>query len=215
MVNLANFRSIGRKIVCVGRNYREHAAELNNPVPTKPVLFMKATSAYLSQGEGAIIIPPGCQNLHQEVELGVIISKTAKNVSQTDAMAYVGGYTVALDMTARDFQDDAKKAGLPWFLAKSFDSSCPIGDFIPSEIIKDPHNVEIFCKINGKDQQRSKTDTMIFTIPVLIEYITKFCTLNEGDLLLTGTPAGVTQVKSGDVIEMGLEGITSAKFTVQ
>ncbi|CAB3403572.1 unnamed protein product [Caenorhabditis bovis] len=213
-MSLASFRSRATKIVCVGRNYKDHAKELGNAIPTKPMLFLKSRNAFLAEGE-PIRAPPGCQNLHQEVELGVIIGRQAKNVPKSEAMNYVGGYTVALDMTARDFQDEAKKAGAPWFLAKSFDGSCPVSEFISKDLIANPHNVELFCRINGKDQQRCKTDVMIFDIPTLIEYATKFVTLEAGDLLLTGTPAGVTRIQAGDVIEFGLTGITSTKFNVE
>lgn len=122
---------------------------------------------------------------------------------------------MALDMTARDFQDEAKKAGAPWFLAKSFDGSCPVGGFLPVADIPNPHDVELFCKINGKDQQRCRTDVMIFDIPTLLEYATQFVTLEPGDVVLTGTPAGVTKINSGDVIEFGLTDKMTAKFTVQ
>lgn len=165
------------------------------------------------------------------MELGVVISKKAsvrdknrilvlkkqrfQRISKSDAMDYIGGYTVALDMTARDFQDEAKKAGAPWFLAKSFDGSCPIGGFLPVSDIPNPHDVELFCKINGKDQQRCRTDVMIFDIPTLLEYTTQFFTLEVGDVVLTGTPAGVTKINSGDVIEFGLTDKLNSKFNVQ
>ncbi|KAK6011682.1 FAH family protein [Ostertagia ostertagi] len=213
-MSLAGFRTLGRKIVCVGRNYKDHAIELGNPIPTKPLLFVKSPNAYLQEGH-PIITPPGCENLHQEVELGVVIGKTAKNVPRSEAMSYVGGYAVALDMTARDFQDEAKKAGGPWYLAKSFDTSCPVSSFIPKEEIEDPHAEELFCRINGVEKQRSRTDMMIFDIPTLIEYATRFVTMDEGDLLLTGTPAGVCRVLPGDTIEFGLEGRITTKFVVQ
>lgn len=130
-------------------------------------------------------------------------------------MSYIGGYVVALDMTARDFQDEAKKAGAPWFLAKSFDTSCPVSDFIPKDQIQDPHAEELYCRINGVEKQRCRTNAMIFDIPTLIEYTTRFVTLDEGDLLLTGTPAGVCRVLPGDCIEFGLTGHISATFVVQ
>ncbi|XGW28285.1 hypothetical protein V3C99_008245 [Haemonchus contortus] len=153
-MSLAGFRSLARKIVCVGRNYRDHALELGNPVPTKPLLFVKSPNAFVQEGQ-PIITPPGCENLHQEVELAVVIGKTAKNVPKSEAMAYIGGYAVALDMTARDFQDEAKQNGAPWYLAKSFDTSCPISNFIPKEEIENPHSEELFCRINGVEKQRN------------------------------------------------------------
>ncbi|PIO59686.1 FAH family protein [Teladorsagia circumcincta] len=186
-MSLAGFRTLARKIVCVGRNYKDHAIELGNPIPTKPLLFVKSPNAFLQEGH-PIITPPGCENLHQEVELGVVIGKIAKNVPRREAMSYVGGYAVALDMTARDFQDGAKKM--------------------------EAHE-ELFCRINGVEKQRSRTDMKIFDITTLIEYTTRFVTLEEGDLLLTGTPAGVCRVLPGDTIEFGLEGRITTKFVVQ
>uniref|UniRef100_A0A915PK17 Oxaloacetate tautomerase FAHD1, mitochondrial n=1 Tax=Setaria digitata TaxID=48799 RepID=A0A915PK17_9BILA len=214
VAQLSNFRAFGKKIVCVGRNYKEHALELGNAIPKRPLFFVKSTNSYVSEGE-PIVPPPGCKILHQEVELGVIFSKTAKNVPMSQTFNYVGGYAVALDMTARDFQDEAKKAGTPWFLAKSFDTSCPVGCFIDANKIANPHDVELYCRINNEEKQRCRTDAMVFDIPTLIEFLTKYITMEPGDMLLTGTPPGVTAVRSGDCIEFGLEGITSSKFYVQ
>uniref|UniRef100_A0A0K0EP07 Oxaloacetate tautomerase FAHD1, mitochondrial n=1 Tax=Strongyloides stercoralis TaxID=6248 RepID=A0A0K0EP07_STRER len=213
MSKLQNFKSIAKKIVCVGRNYAEHAAELGNKVPEKPMLFVKTTNSLIGEGE-KIKIPVGCNDLHQEVELAVIFNKKVSNVKEVDAMEYIGGYAVALDMTARDFQTEAKKAGAPWFLAKSFDTSCPISKYIPKEMIPDPHNVELFCNINGKVQQKCKTNVMIFNIPTLISYVSQYITLEEGDILLTGTPSGVSKVVSGDYIEFGLTDISKTKIYV-
>ncbi|VDN23603.1 unnamed protein product [Gongylonema pulchrum] len=250
MANLFNYRNLGKKIVCVARNYKDHALELGNALPKKPLFFVKSVNSYVSEGrpivapagcnklhqevelgvkplffvksvnsyvsEGRpIVAPAGCNKLHQEVELGVVFSKHAKNVQRNQAFNYIGGYTVALDMTARDFQDEAKKAGAPWFLSKSFDTSCPAGDFIEARRIPDPRNVELFCRVNGEERQRCKTNAMIFDIPTLIEHLTTHVTMEPGDVLLTGTPAGVSAVKSGDCIEFGLEGIMSVKFHVQ
>ncbi|VDK61419.1 unnamed protein product, partial [Cylicostephanus goldi] len=171
-------------------------------------------NAFVQEGN-PIVTPIGSQHLHQEVELGVVIGKTAKAVTRSEAMSYVGGYAVALDMTARDFQDEAKKGGAPWFLSKSFDTACPISKFIPKEEIEDPHSEELFCRINGVEKQRCKTNVMIFDIPTLIEYITRYVTLEEGDLLLTGTPAGVSRVLPGDCIEFGLTNRITCNFVVQ
>uniref|UniRef100_A0A0K0FBG6 Oxaloacetate tautomerase FAHD1, mitochondrial n=1 Tax=Strongyloides venezuelensis TaxID=75913 RepID=A0A0K0FBG6_STRVS len=213
MHKLQNFKSIAKKIVCVGRNYADHAAELGNKIPEKPMIFVKTSNSLVSEGN-KIITPIGCNDLHQEVELAVIFNGTVSKVLEVDAMKYVGGYAVALDMTARDFQNDAKKAGAPWFLAKSFDTSCPISDFIPKEKIPDPHNVELFCHINGRVQQKCMTNVMIFNIPILISYISQFITLEEGDILLTGTPSGVSKVVSGDCIEFGLTDISKTKIFI-
>ncbi|KAI6243444.1 FAA-hydrolase domain-containing protein [Aphelenchoides fujianensis] len=212
--NLADFRHLARKIVCVGRNYRDHALELKNPIPKKPLLFVKTNNALIGEGE-KIRIPPGCQDLHQEVELGVVIGKTASRVSRAQAMDYVGGYTIALDMTARDLQNELKAAGSPWFLAKSFDTSCPVGGFVEAARVADPHRLELRCTINGEVRQRESTDKMIFDIPTLLEFTTASIRLDVGDVLLTGTPAGVGRCQSGDRIEIELSDLLKATFEVE
>jgi len=175
---------------------------------------MKPTSSYLSEGN-PIKFPEGCKELHHEVELGVIIGKRGTAIPREKAMEYVGGYTLALDMTARDLQDEAKKKGHPWTLAKGFDGACPIGTFIPKESVKDPHDLDLWLKVNGQLRQNGNTKDMHFTINTLLEYISGYFTLEPGDLILTGTPAGVGPVRSGDVIEAGIEGVTKFTFKVQ
>ncbi|KAL4231605.1 Acylpyruvase fahd1 [Mactra antiquata] len=211
---LTQFRQLGRKIVAVGRNYRAHAAELGNPVPKKPILFLKPTSSYITEGE-KIRIPEECSSLHHEVELGIVISKNGCRISEQEAMNYVGGYVLALDMTARDFQDEAKKKGQPWSLAKGFDTSCPVSNFIDKDTLSDPSNVRLWLKVNNAIKQDGSTSDMIFSIPYLISYISKYFKLEEGDVILTGTPEGVGPVSNGDVIEAGLGDIISMKFTVE
>ncbi|KAK0423979.1 hypothetical protein QR680_008443 [Steinernema hermaphroditum] len=190
--NLSNFRTIGTEIVCIGRNYADHANELGNAIPKKPMIFLKSLNSYVTEGE-PIVIPSGCVELHQEVELGVVISKTAKNVSSTASMGYIGGYICALDMTA----------------------SCPVSKFIEKSKIPDPHKIEIYCLIDEKEKQRCTTDKMIFDIQTLISYVTQFATLQPGDVLLTGTPAVVCKCESGDKIRFGLKDIVEANFVVQ
>lgn len=204
---------ICRKIVCVGRNYTKHCAELNNPVPSKPLLFLKPPTSLLAEGN-PIKIPNGCTNLHHEVELGVIIGKDGTTISEDKAMEHVSGYVLALDMTARDFQDEAKKKGHPWLLAKCWDTFCPISDVVPKDRIADVHNVGVELNVNGVNKQSGNTQDMIFSIPYLISHVSKITKLQYGDLILTGTPSGVGPVKSGDVIECGLTGIVKMKFNV-
>lgn len=187
------------KILGIGRNYVKHVKELGNVIPSTPVIFMKPPSSLITNGQ-SIIIPPKCQNLHHEIELGVIIGEKASKIAKKDAMDIIKGYCVALDMTARDFQDDAKSKQLPWAIAKGFDTSCPVGDFIDKSLIKDPQDVNLELEINGEIRQKGKTDCMIFDIPTLLEYTSQFFTLYPGDLILTGTPEGVSQVKSGDTL---------------
>ncbi|XP_058972726.2 uncharacterized protein [Pocillopora verrucosa] len=201
--DLRRFVEFGRKIIAVGRNYREHAAELGNPVPKTPLIFLKPPSSYLQQG-GKIKLPPGCDELHHEVELGVVISKTGVSIAESNAMDYVGGYALALDMTARDLQNKAKKLGQPWTLAKGFDTALPVSRFISKTEIPQPDNVHLWLKVDGELKQDGNTQDMIFTIPYLISYISQSMTLEEGDFILTGTPEGVSEVKPGQTIACGL-----------
>jgi acylpyruvate hydrolase len=207
--HLSRFVDFGRKIICVGRNYRylyinyskfnevitveylyfsEHAIELGNAIPERPLLFLKPTSSYVEEGS-PIKIPAGCSSLHHEIELGVVIKSKCSKVKPEDVMIHVGGFCLALDMTARDFQDEAKKKGHPWTLAKGFDTSCPVSAFIPSEKIMDPHNIELWCSVNGVARQRGSTKDMIFNVPTLLSYISTYFTLEPGDVVLTGTPS--------------------------
>jgi len=213
MTNLVRFTEVSRKIVAVGRNYSEHAAELGNAVPSKPLLFMKPPSAFITVGQ-KIEIPLGCEEIHHEIELGVIINKKCKRVDKDTAMDYVGGYCVALDMTARDFQNEAKAKGHPWAMAKMFDTSLPVSPFIPLDSIPDPHNVSLWCKVNGETRQEGNTRDMIFNLPTLISYISQYFTLEEGDIILTGTPSGVGPVKQGDIITGGIPGVIEISFDV-
>ena len=149
-------------------------------------------------------LPPGCDELHHEVELGVVISKTGVSIAESNAMDYVGGYALALDMTARDLQNKAKKLGQPWTLAKGFDTALPVSRFISKTEIPQPDNVHLWLKVDGELKQDGNTQDMIFTIPYLICYISQSMTLEEGDFILTGTPEGVSEVKPGQTIACGL-----------
>ena len=191
----------------------EHVAELNNQMPSKPLIFMKPPSTYITNGM-SIEVPVGCESIHHEIELGVVIGSTCKQVTPAKSWDHVGGYALALDMTARDFQNELKAKGQPWELAKCFDTSCPISEFISKDVINDPQNISIVCKVNGELRQNDNTSKMIFRIPELISYISTYFTLEEGDLILTGTPAGVGPVKHGDVIEGEIPDIVHFKFPV-
>lgn len=175
---------------------------------------MKPPSSYLREGQ-KIIIPNGCNELHHEVELGIVIGTKGKKIPQNCAMDHVAGYVLALDLTARDWQSKAKAKGWPWVMAKGFDGSCPVGDFIPKEMVTDPHQLDIWLKINGAEKQNGNTSDMIFSIPHLISFISQNITLECGDLILTGTPEGVGPVQKDDVITCGLgDDLTSLKFEV-
>jgi acylpyruvate hydrolase len=176
---------MGTKIVGVGRNYAAHAKELGNALPSEPLLFLKPTSSYIREGM-AIEIPHPCTALDHEVELGVVIGKKGRDIPQHAAMDHISGYALALDMTARELQAVAKQKGLPWTLAKGYDTFTPIGNFIPKTKVPSCDDLELWLEVDGKLRQKGNTKDMIFSIPVLISYISSIMTLNEGDVILTG-----------------------------
>ncbi|KAI9025907.1 hypothetical protein CLU79DRAFT_743684 [Phycomyces nitens] len=198
-----SFLSTGRKIVAIGRNFGEHAKELGNAVPKSPFFFLKPTSSYLANG-GNVEIPTGCE-VHHEVELAVVIGKKGRDFSASEAMSHVAGYALAIDMTARNLQNEAKKQGLPWSAAKGFDTFTPISEFIPKDSIPDTSNVDLWLKVNGEFAQQGNTKDMIFNIPTLLEYVGSIMKLEVGDVILTGTPQGVGPIKAGDVITAGMK----------
>eukprot|EP01018_Ginkgo_biloba_P027885 Gb_40316 [translate_table: standard] len=206
--------SLGTKIVAVGRNYAAHAKELGNAVPKEPVLFLKPTSSYLQNG-GTILIPHPLESLDYEVELAVVIGQKARDVTQGRAMDYVEGYALALDMTAREIQASAKVAGLPWTVAKGYDTFTPISSFIPKLMVPSPDNLELWLKVDGQIRQKGSTKDMMFKIPYLISHISSIMTLFEGDVILTGTPPGVGPVKAGQAITAGITDLIEMSFDVQ
>jgi len=187
------------KIVCLARNYAEHARELGNETPSAPVLFMKPASSVIGDGE-AVRIPSYSQECHYEVELALLIGKACNKVSAQDAMGYIAGYGVAIDMTLRDVQGQLKAKGLPWEIAKGFDTACPLSDFVPAATVPVPHNLNLKLSVNSELRQDGNTCDMIHRIPQIIAYISGIFTLEPGDVILTGTPAGVGQVRAGDVM---------------
>ncbi|XP_020583444.1 acylpyruvase FAHD1, mitochondrial [Phalaenopsis equestris] len=206
--------NLGTKIVAVGRNYAAHAKELGNAVPKEPVLFLKPTSSYLQNG-GTIEVPHPLESLDHEVELAVVIGHKARDVSEAGAMDFVGGYAIALDMTAREIQSSAKSAGLPWTVAKGQDTFTPISAVLPKSMIKDPDNLELWLKVDEEIRQKGSTRDMLFKIPFLISHISSIMTLMEGDVILTGTPPGVGPVRIGQKITAGITGFIDAHFDIQ
>jgi 5-carboxymethyl-2-hydroxymuconate isomerase len=202
------------KIVCLARNYAEHARELGNETPAAPVLFMKPASSVIGDG-GTVRIPAYSQECHYEVELAVLIGRECRSVSAEQAMQFVAGYGTAIDMTLRDVQNNLKAKGLPWEIAKGFDSACPLSDFVPASAVADPHNLRLRLAVNGEQRQDGCSADMINRIPQIIAHISAIFTLEPGDVILTGTPAGVGRVVAGDVMEAGIEGVASLKITVQ
>jgi 5-carboxymethyl-2-hydroxymuconate isomerase len=187
------------KIVCLARNYAEHARELGNETPTAPVLFMKPASSVIGDGE-TVRIPSYSQECHYEVELAVLIGAEARNVGADRALECVAGYGVAIDMTLRDVQNQLKAKGLPWEIAKGFDTACPLSDFVPAASVADPHALNLKLTVNGQMRQDGSSSDMINRVPQIIAHISAIFTLEPGDVILTGTPAGVGQVRSGDVM---------------
>jgi acylpyruvate hydrolase len=194
------------KIVCVGRNYAEHAKELGNEVPEKPVVFLKPASAIIFSSD-EIKYPPFSEEMHHEVELVLLIRSKIKNITIEEAENSIAGYGVGLDMTLRDVQSILKSKGHPWTIAKCFDTSAVLSEVV----LKDDYNLtlneEIFLTVNDEERQRDKLNKMIFKPAELIKYLSSLMTLDGGDLVFTGTPKGVGKVEKGDVIKAGIEGV--------
>lgn len=186
-------------VYCIGRNYAEHAKELNNPVPKSPIIFMKPASSLLEDG-GTVMIPEGSTNVHHEAELVIAIGKEGKNISREDAWNYIAGYAIGIDVTARDIQDTLKSAGKPWLLAKGLDSFAPLGNFIDPSEISEASDVSIQLWVNDDQRQNGNTRDMIFPIDDLIARVSSYFTLLPGDLIFTGTPEGVGPMKHGDTV---------------
>lgn len=203
------------KIVCIGLNYAKHAAESGMEVPSEPVIFFKATSAICGPNDD-VIIPKGSEKSDWEVELAVVIGEKASYVKEEDAMNHVAGYMLHNDYSERAFQ--LERMG-QWVKGKSCDTFAPIGPFVATkDEIKDPHNLNLWLKLNGKTLQDSNTDDLVFNIPFLVSYLSQYMSLLPGDIISTGTPAGVglgltppTFLKDGDVVELGIEGLGSSK----
>mmetsp|Transcript_64442 Transcript_64442/g.127395 ORF Transcript_64442/g.127395 Transcript_64442/m.127395 type:complete len:218 (+) Transcript_64442:108-761(+) len=194
-----------RTIYAIGRNYVAHAQELSNPVPKKPFWFVKPASSLLQSGADHACFP-GKAESHHEVELGVIIGVPARKVCSERAMDHVAGYCVALDMTDREGQNQAKKEGKPWTACKGWDTSCPVSDMVPASRVADPNKLSIWLKVNeeAEPRQSASTSDMVFSVRDLISALSQVHTLQVGDLILTGTPEGVSAVVPGDVITAGI-----------
>lgn len=202
------------KIVCLGRNYAAHAKEMNAETPEAPVLFLKPSTAIVHDGS-SVVIPRFSSELHHEVEMVVVVGKSGTRIPKHEAMEYVYGYAVGLDMTLRDVQSEAKKKGLPWSVAKGFDTSAPLSDAVEKKHVANPHNLDITLKVNGVVRQHSNTRNMIFSIEEMIAYISSIFTLEVGDLIFTGTPEGVGGVVSGDQLEAELESVGILRVGIQ
>ncbi|MFX0080323.1 MAG: fumarylacetoacetate hydrolase family protein [Candidatus Hodarchaeota archaeon] len=208
------------KIICIGRNYLEHAKELDSPIPTEPVFFVKTLNSLIT-GDKPIIYPrilyedEKFNRVDHEVELAFILSKKCKKISSKNAFDYIQGYSVFLDITARKMQIFDRNKNLPWYRSKNFDTFSVIGPrIVPLSEIKDPHNLNIELKVNEEVKQSSNTSYMIFKIPRLMEYISSFLMLEQGDIVATGTPNGVGPIQPGDIIEASIENIGKIRHEV-
>ena len=205
------------KIVAVAKNFAKHALEMggSGAKPQRVTFFVKPASSVVYEGS-PILRPRPCQDLHHEVELGVVISQRCRSAAAEDWRSYVAGYLVGLDMTARDLQAQAKKESLPWTLGKCWDTFSALGPTIPAHAFPaDPHSAELWLKVDGVERQRGSAGDMMTRIPELIAEISAVMTLEEGDVILTGTPEGVGPVLPGQTISAGITGITQITFKVE
>lgn len=193
------------KIFCIGRNYAEHARELQNEIPAKPVIFMKPATALL-RDDADFYIPDFTNEVHHELEIVLRIGKNGKHIAEKFAENYIDGIGLGIDFTARDVQNELKKSGLPWEIAKAFDNSAVIGNtfFTNNELNKNEINIEL--KKNGNTVQKGVSGDMIFSFAKIIAFISQYFTLNKGDLIYTGTPSGVGSVAVEDILEGYLNG---------
>jgi 2-keto-4-pentenoate hydratase/2-oxohepta-3-ene-1,7-dioic acid hydratase in catechol pathway len=196
------------KIVCVGRNYREHAKELGNEVPKEPLIFLKPPSSVVWGGQ-AIVLPGASSRVEHEGEIGVVVGKTMTRVSEADASRGIRAIIAVNDVTARDLQ----KADSQWTRAKGFDTFCPLGE--ESSELPDLDSLAVVTRVNGVERQRGKSSEMVFSIPSLLAYISRIMTLEPGDLVATGTPSGVGPLVAGDIVEVEIPGVSRVSNPVQ
>jgi len=205
------------RIYCVGRNYEEHAKEMGFTGREPPFFFLKpaSTAVVVDAGEtGTIAYPSLTRNLHHEIELVVAIGKAGKDIKAADALQYIYGYAVGLDMTRRDLQGEMKKQGRPWCIGKAFEQSAPVGPVVPAAQAGDVANAEIWLHVNGQDRQRSHVSKLIWNIAETIEHLSTAWELQPGDLIYTGTPEGVAAVVSGDTLVGGVAGLPELRVKV-
>lgn len=202
------------KIICIGRNYAEHAKELGNDIPDEPVVFMKPKSALL-QAHTPFYYPEFTNELHYEAELVLRVCKNGKYIQERHASNYYNGITVGIDFTARDIQDECKKKGLPWEKAKAFDNSAAVGKFIDITPGMDLKNISFSLKKNGELVQKGNSSGMIFSFDSIIAHVSNYFSLNIGDLIFTGTPAGVGECVVGDELEAFLDDKSQLKMEIK
>lgn len=201
------------KVICLGRNYLDHIRELGNKVPDRAVIFCKPASSIIADG-GQISIPPYSNDCHHELELAVLIGQEGKDISEEQALNHVAGYGVALDLTLRDLQNQLKEKGLPWEIAKGFDTSCPLSDFVQADQVENPNAIGLTLHVNGELRQNGSTAQMMRSVEEIIAEISQYYTLEAGDIILTGTPAGVSRIVSGDKLTGLIDQVGTLKVTV-
>jgi 2-keto-4-pentenoate hydratase/2-oxohepta-3-ene-1,7-dioic acid hydratase in catechol pathway len=204
-----------RKIFCVVRNYPAHAVEMHARIPEKPVLFLKPHTALARPGGGELFVPEAFGLLHHEIELVALVAAGGRDLAEEDAERGIAGYGVALDLTLREPQTDAKKAGEPWMLWKGFDGSCPVGEFVARERADNPCDYEVSLSVNGEVRQKGHTSRMMFSPARILSYVSRYITVEEGDLLLCGTPEGVGPLHDGDMIVARIGGLPELRFKLR
>jgi 5-carboxymethyl-2-hydroxymuconate isomerase len=202
------------KIIGLGRNYLDHIRELGNRLAEDPVLFCKPTTSVIGEN-GCIAIPDYSDVCHHELELAVLIGSQGKNITPQQAHKHIAGYAVALDLTLRDVQCKLKKNGLPWDIAKGFDGSCPLSDFVAASSVSDPNHLEMNLTVNDQLRQQGNTAQMIRPVEDIIAAVSRYFTLLPGDVILTGTPAGVGPIHSGDILVANIEQVGSLRVTIK
>lgn len=202
------------KIIAIGRNYAAHAQELNNPVPQTPVIFLKPDTALLKDNK-PFYIPEFSSDIHYELEVVLKICKEGKHVAEKFAPNYYEEIGLGIDFTARDIQERHKEKGLPWELAKAFDHSAVVSNFVPKTQIEDLYNLPFELKLNGESRQNGNTSNILFSFEKIIAFVSQYITLKKGDLIFTGTPEGVGQVKQGDKLEAWLAGEQLLNFDIK
>jgi 2-keto-4-pentenoate hydratase/2-oxohepta-3-ene-1,7-dioic acid hydratase in catechol pathway len=202
------------KIICIGRNYSDHAKEMNAPIPEKPVFFMKPDTCIVRNNQ-PFFYPEFTKELHYELEIVVKFSRLGRNISEKFASRYYNEIGLGMDFTARDLQQECKQKGLPWEIAKAFDGSAPISRFVPKAQFERIENIDFWLEKNGEVVQKGNTGNMIFHIDQLIAYVSKFVTIRTGDLLFTGTPVGVGPVSIGDRLKGYMNGVLMLDFFVR
>ena len=200
------------KIICIGWNYKPHLKELNGPLPEVPLVFLKPSTCIVHNDE-EIVIPKGITNVQYECELALVFGKGGKGISEKDALSYVSHIAVFNDVTARDMQNEYRRRGDAWSLAKGMDTFGPISDYVPADGI-DLSNLHLTLKVNGEIKQDGNTSDMIFSPAKLISYVSRYMTIEEGDIMATGTPEGVGEIVPGDIVELEIEGLCKLRNRV-